>query len=188
MSDIKIGIILMAAGEGKRYGSNKLLDIIKGRRLFEHTLEAVKNIDADKVIVTGYSEIGEYAGELGIPVVINDRPEEGISRTIRLGTEKLKYCDALIFSVCDQPGVSEETFTRLIEGYRASGLGLASMGQTDGTLGNPCIFHKKYFDELMELTGDTGGKKVIKKHMDDLRIIPAETSELEDIDYRTDAR
>lgn len=185
MSDIKIGVVILAAGEGKRYGSNKLLDIIKGRRLFEHTLEAVRDLDISKVIVTGYDEVEEYAASMGISAVRNNLPEEGISRSIKLGLPAVSDCDAVIFTVCDQPGVTESTFTRLIEGYKKSGLGLASMGQEDGTLGNPCIFNKKYYAELMELSGDTGGKRVIKKHMDDLIVISANTSELEDIDFKS---
>lgn len=184
MKNEQIGILFLAAGEGRRYGSNKLLETVDGRRMFEHALEAVKNLDCKKVIVTGYDDIEEYAGRLGMMTVRNDAPEEGISRSIRLGLERMLDCEAVIFSVCDQPKVTEKTFAELIEGYLHSGKGLASMAREDGTLGNPCIFNKKYYDELFELTGDTGGKKVIKKHLDDLAVIYGDSTELEDIDFR----
>lgn len=185
MRDIKIGLVMMAAGEGRRYGSNKLLADINGRRMFEYALLAVRDLSYKKVIVTGYDEIKKYADEIGFLTIKNDRPEEGISRTIRMGLEVVRDCDAVIFSVCDQPGVTESVYRRLVEGYVSGGKGLASMAGEDGTLGNPCIFGKVYYDELDGLTGDTGGKKVIKRHMDDLTLVCADAKELEDVDYRS---
>lgn len=51
-------------------------------------------------------------------------------------------------------------------------------------MGNPCIFDRKYYNELLSLEGDKGGKKVIMKHLDDTQIYEIEAGrELEDIDY-----
>lgn len=37
----------------------------------------------------------------------------------------------------------------------------------EGIAGNPVIFHQKYVEELLELTGDIGGKRVLKHHLED---------------------
>ncbi|MBO4416050.1 MAG: EF2563 family selenium-dependent molybdenum hydroxylase system protein [Lachnospiraceae bacterium] len=194
-----IGIVLLAAGEGRRYGSNKLLDVINGRRMFEPAADAVKEAVKDSfsaiynpVIVTGYDEIAEYASERGFTVVRNDHPELGISESLKLGIKALtdKYSancgipDSILFTVCDQPGLTSDSFRRLINGYSASDKGLACMGQGENMLGNPCIFAKKYYPELMELTGDKGGKRVIMAHKDDLKVIYAADTELADIDIK----
>ncbi|MCR5322580.1 MAG: EF2563 family selenium-dependent molybdenum hydroxylase system protein [Lachnospiraceae bacterium] len=189
-----IGIVLLAAGEGKRYGSNKLLDVINGRRMFESTVDAAAeafmdriNIDqgSGSVIVTGYDEIAEYAQNKGFMVVRNDRPELGISESLKLGLLKLGGVPhSILFAVCDQPGLTADSFRRLIDGYAASEMGLACMGQGLNLLGNPCIFSKKYFDELMNLTGDKGGKRIIMAHKDDLKVIYASDLELADIDIK----
>ena len=91
---------------------------------------------------------------------------------------------SILFAVCDQPGLTADSFRRLIDGYSASDKGLACMGQGENMLGNPCIFSKAYFDELNSLTGDTGGKRVIMAHKDDLKVIYATDLELADIDTK----
>ena len=191
-----IGTVLLAAGEGRRYGSNKLLDIINGRRMFETTVDAAADrgrelFVPDCVIVTGYDEIAGYASAKGIHPVRNDHPELGISESLKLGLSALlknrtsqNAIDSVLFAVCDQPGLTADSFNRLADGYSASDKGLACMGQGPDLLGNPCIFSKKYFEELMVLTGDRGGKKIIMSHKDDLTVVHATDSELADIDIK----
>ena len=190
------GIVLLAAGEGKRYGSNKLLDTINGSRMFEKTVDAAAGAiesmtaSAGLVIVTGYDEIEKYASEKGFKVVRNNRPELGISESLKLGLKEMvednkgNEVGSILFAVCDQPGLTADSFRRLIDGYSASDKGLACMGQGENMLGNPCIFSKAYFDELNSLTGDTGGKRVIMAHKDDLKVIYATDLELADIDTK----
>ncbi len=177
------GIIVLAAGEGRRFGSNKLVAEIDGRRMFEHCLEAAAETGCRRTIVTGYDEIAQRAEELGFSVVYNRRPELGISESIKLGLAEMKDCKALLFTVCDQPGVTADTFKRLLRAYAAGDRDLACMGHGEDMLGNPCLFGRKYFAELEELTGDVGGKRVIMKHRGELVVVNASDAELEDVDY-----
>ena len=55
-----------------------------------------------------------------------------------------------------------------------------------GKRGNPCIFPRRYFEELSKLCGDKGGRRVIEKHMDDVEYVRAEEYELFDIDTAED--
>ena len=178
-----IAIVLLAAGSGSRFGSNKLVADVSGRRMFEHAIEAAKDIPGHKVIVTGYDEIGDYAVLKGFSAMYNKQPELGISVSLKLGLSAVRDSKAVIFAVSDQPGLTKETFDRLIRGYATSDKELAGLG-TNGEPGNPCIFSRKYYSELEALTGDVGGKKVIRRHPEDLIVIEASESELEDIDYR----
>ncbi|MBR5967007.1 MAG: EF2563 family selenium-dependent molybdenum hydroxylase system protein [Lachnospiraceae bacterium] len=177
------GIIILAAGEGRRYGSNKLLAQIGGRRMFEYCLDAAAKTGQRRTVVTGYDEIAEYAKNNGFRVVRNDHPELGISESIKLGLAAMKDCRAILFAVCDQPKLTEDTFRRLINSYAAGDKELACMGNGEDMLGNPCLFGRKYYSELEELTGDIGGKRVIMKHREELIVVSASEAELEDIDY-----
>ena len=48
---------------------------------------------------------------------------------------------------------------------------------------NPCIFGQKYYEELMEISGDKGGKKIIKKHPEDVAYLQIRNArELQDAD------
>ena len=49
--------------------------------------------------------------------------------------------------------------------------------------GNPCIFSREYYQELMEITGDKGGKQIINRHPEDVMYFKIEDArELQDID------
>ena len=68
--------------------------------------------------------------ERGYQCVKNDKPEDGIAHSIRLGIECLEEIgalrkeDAILFGVCDQPYVQAETIEGLLEAYRKSNKGL----------------------------------------------------------------
>jgi len=185
----KVGIILLAAGNSKRYGGIKLLDTMDDKKMYLHIFDQVYEIsDLTKVVVTQYEEIYEKALEYGYYPVKNPEPDLGISHSIHLGLRKIleiePNVDGVLFSVCDQPYLKRSTLEHLINNYKISEKELASLVY-DGTLGNPCIIGKKYFLDLFTLSGDVGGKKVIKKHLEDLELIMAEDQkELIDIDIK----
>lgn len=181
-------VVLLAAGEGRRFGSNKLLATVGGRRLFEYAADSAATLRIPAVVVTNYDEIEEYSHKCGFTVIRNDRPEEGISRSIRLGTEALPNgTNSVMFAVCDQPGVSGEFFGRLWGAFVTGDKGIVCAGQNGEPSGNPCIFDSSYLRELKELSGDRGGKRVIMNHMDDVKVVTAATSELKDVDCPEDA-
>ena len=95
----------------------------------------------------------------------NPHPEDGISSSVKIGLNASLDADAVLFTVSDQPWLTSETICQ-------------------GKMGNPCIFDRKYYNELLSLEWDIGGKKVIMKHLDDTQIYEIEAGrELEDIDY-----
>ena len=52
--------------------------------------------------------------------------------------------------------------------------------------GNPALWDPAYFSELRGLSGDVGGRQLMEKYRDRVRIVEAETEELEDVDLRED--
>ena len=52
--------------------------------------------------------------------------------------------------------------------------------------GNPVLWDKRFFDKLLELDGDIGGKKILKENLDSLKIVPVQAGELQDIDRKED--
>ena len=89
----------------------------------------------------------------------------------------------MLFTVSDQPWLTSETICELIHVFLNTSKGIACVS-CQGKMGNPCIFDRKYYNELLSLEGDKGGKKVIMKHLDDTQIYEIEEGrELEDIDY-----
>ena len=181
-------IILMAAGIGRRFGSNKLLAPFHGRPLWEYAweraVEAKKELGIQVLMVRGYQPLLQ-APEV-IPVC-NDLPLLGASHTVRLGVkeaEKLGMQYA-VFMVSDQPMLKTSSLKRLIEAREPGKIVCLSK---DGRAGNPVVFHRDFFPELLALTGDRGGKMVMHRHMDAVKWVEAdEMSELTDIDTAASA-
>ena len=105
---MRIGCVVMAAGNSRWFGGNKLLADWQGRPLAAWALDAVPAGTA-AVVVSQYPAVLEMARQRGFAAVENDRPEEGVSRTIRLGLEALSESDGALFLVADQPRLRRET-------------------------------------------------------------------------------
>ena len=171
----------MAAGSSRRFGGNKLLTDWQGKPLIAYALEAVP-AGVETVVVSQYPEILSLARECGFLPRENNRPQDGISRTIRLGLEALGNCDGVLFLVADQPRLRRETVERLLDLWRAHPQAIVGL-TANRHQGNPILFPADLFPELLALEGDTGGRQVIRRHPDRLLLLEASEEELEDIDF-----
>lgn len=189
---MKIHVILLAAGNSRRFGSNKLLSLVEGKPMYRHLTEKIEKAEkkcpfGEKVLVTQYENIFKAAEQAGWTAVRNDAPEQGISRSIRLGiqsiSDKIRKGDAVCFFVCDQPFLQVETIVSFLNGYVTSGKGIGCLTYKE-QWGNPVVFSEIYLKELLSLSGDVGGKKVMKQHLQDTFFGEAASGqELEDMDY-----
>lgn len=179
----KIGCVVMAAGGATRFGKNKLLSPLDGVTLAQRAIDAVPAEKLHRaVVVTGYPEIAALAQSRGLAVVVNGRPEDGASRTVRLGVEALEAsCDAILFLVSDQPLLTRQTVADLIDFYHAHPGHIVAAAH-NGVRGNPCLFPRDYFNALKSLTGDTGGSAVIRRHEENLLLMEVSAPQLEDVD------
>ena len=185
--------IMLAAGNSRRFGANKLLYEIEGSPMYQRTLsclfkaqkEVLKKtgIFCPVTVVTQYKEVGETAEKMGAKVCYNPHPEEGISSSLKIGLKENKEADACLFTVADQPWLTWESVMGLLEVFWESEKGMACM-QNGEKKGNPCVFSKKYYKELFSLTGDVGGKQILNAHPTDIVVYQTKGErELEDIDY-----
>lgn len=182
MAELRIGCLVMAAGSGSRFGRNKLEAVIDGKTLLRRALEAVPREEfACVTVVTQYDGAAALAEEFGFAVVRNDHPEDGLSRTVRLGTEAMAGCDAIMYQVADQPLLERDTVRREVELFRAHPDRIVGLGH-NSVRGNPCIFPRRFFPELMALTGDVGGNVVIRAHPESLLLYETAAAELRDVD------
>ncbi len=179
----EIGCVLLAAGNSRRFRGNKLTAEINGKPLIEYALKAIPSDKLSSVVtVTQYEEAAALSAAFGFSCIRNDRPGEGLSRSVRLGLEALSsQCGAVLFMAADQPLLTRKSVAGLIDFYRGNPNHIVSA--SSGTQrGNPCIFPKKYFPSLAALTGDNGGSVVIRAHTEDLLLFPVSPHELLDAD------
>lgn len=183
-----IVLVLLAAGNSRRFQGNKLLHHLEGKPMYRYIVDEIEGIAektfSRKVIVTQYPEIVEDMSKIGYHVIENPHSEWGISHSIRLGLESISDREAVCFAVCDQPYLKGSTIQELIKQWRASGKGIGCL-KYGNEMGNPVVFYGKYIKELLELEGDRGGKQVLKKHQEDLFSLQVEDGrELQDLDVR----
>lgn len=185
MKNIKkkqLGCVVMAAGNARRFGDNKLAAQLEGRSLILRALEAVPGEQFSKVVVvTQYPEIMSLAKEFDFAAIHNPHPDYGISHTIELGLTALRDCDGAAFVVSDQPLLRRDSVAALAEFWYAHPDHIVALGH-DGVRGNPCIFPARFFQELMELTEDHGGNTVIRAHEEDLLLYEVNAEQLDDVD------
>lgn len=178
----KLGCVVMAAGNARRYGDNKLAAQLRGRSLILRALEAVPTEAIDSaVVVTQYPEIMRLAGEFHFAAVYNEHPDYGISHTIELGLTGLRDCDGVMFLVSDQPLLRRKSVAALARLWKSHPDSIAALSH-GGVRGNPCVFPARFYPELLELTEDRGGNAVIRRHEEDLVLLEVDARELTDVD------
>jgi molybdenum cofactor cytidylyltransferase len=186
---MKINLILLASGNSTRFNGNKLLETVNEKPMYMNVIEKVIKLEFNKIIlVTQYEVIKRDVLNYPIEVVMNNNSELGISHSIKLGINTDLKADAYMFMVCDQPFIALKSIGNLIDRFIKSNKGMACV-EYNGSLGNPTIFSGKYKDELLSLSGDIGGKSIIKKHLDDLEKVQIiHGVELMDIDTREELK
>ena len=179
-----IGCLIMAAGNASRFGENKLTASFAGKSLFSLALAAIPaDTFARVTVVAQYPALLQEAEQAGFHAIRNDRPDDGISRTIRLGTEAMADCAGILYMVADQPLLRQETVLRIVQDWRQHP-GCIVGAAHNGHRGNPCLFPARFFPELCALEGDRGGSSVIRRHEDALRLVEAAEPELSDCDTK----
>lgn len=174
-----VDIIFMAAGNSRRFGENKLLYKIDGKPMFMHGLFMLKKFK-NVTVITRYEDVLFAARELGMNAVFSLESEKGASFTIKAAINVVKPVDRIMFVAADQPYLSADTVQRLIDS-RAE----IACAAYNGECGNPVVFSAKFIPELLELTGDMGGRKVLARHREVCELVDVgDIRELLDIDYK----
>ena len=183
--------ILMAAGAAKRFGANKLIALYRDVPLYVRAMDAIPTQQLHAVIVvSGCAEVLALAKERGFFAVENLLPEEGVSRTIRLGLDKANelHAQAAMFMVCDQPLLTRESVSALLMDVDAHPDAIVCMAH-GARRGNPAVFPKRFFGELYALCADSGGSDVIRANEDALVLHQIENARaLIDVDGANDLR
>lgn len=193
-------LIILAAGLSRRYGEkheNKLLAELNGQPMYMHVVEKLLNIKAsrsdveDLTLITRRGPIyDKWRGDPRLLCVENPHPEEGISTSLHLALESVGNAgqepQAIVCFVADQPYMKESTITQFMDAFDASDKPMGAI-RCDGATYNPCVFRNDCWPALKELTGDTGGKQLIRRNPDGVyyyELAKEDAREVEDIDYK----
>ena len=191
----------LAAGSAARFGENKLLYPVNGKPLFLHGLTVLSQIakereDCRLLVVSRYEKILGAAEAHGAQPVDSPDSEKGMSHTVRCAVKacgELSIGDRLLFVCADQPYLTADTVGRILDtadllSDTASGTApLAACAAFGEREGNPVLFSACLADALCALTGDKGGKAVLKQYPGRcMRVFCKTEKELADIDTKED--
>lgn len=188
-----IACILMASGQGKRFGGNKLLADFHGKPLFAQMLSTtdLPVLFTTRLVVTIHPQIQELClsyqqPHLPTQVLLHSEPNR--NDAIRLAMEQLLplHLDGCMFCPGDQPLLSQESLRSLVHAFQKEPDFIWRLS-FDGRPGSPVIFPSRFFPELMTLPEKKGGSFVIQKYPELVRTVSAQdAAELMDVDTQED--
>jgi molybdenum cofactor cytidylyltransferase len=182
--------ILLAAGLSRRLNGGKLFLKIGTKTVFEHSLNNMLASKLAEVIVVTGNRAGETERLIGAnPVknIYNPDYASGMSTSMKTGLEAVDSAnDGYLFALADQPLVSYLVINRMLDEFQGTDKGIA-VPVYNRSRGNPVIFARKYRDELLRLSGDSGAKQIVLNHPEDVMEVDVdEPAVLEDVDTRED--
>ena len=166
-ASMRIASIVLAAGRSSRMGPrNKLLESIGGEPMVRRvTAGAIAGGGQPVVVVTGHeaAEVGAALHGLGVTVILNLEYADGLSTSLRAGLSALPAdIDGALILLGDMPEVEASVLLALMAAFTGEERDLRS--GTPWPKGNPVLWGRRYFPEMMELTGDFGAKPLMARH------------------------
>ena len=180
---------MLAAGLARRMGQVKLLLQVGGQPIVRHAVEGVRAAGLDPVlVVTGPAPapIEAALAGLGARIVVNPTPEAGQAGSVRAGIAALpETVDTVLIALGDQPALAPTIIPALLAAHRASGRPIVAPRYQDGP-GNPVLFDRVIFAELLALQGDQGARPVIAREPGRVEWVALDLPMPQDVDTPAD--
>lgn len=158
-----IACAVLAAGGSQRLGSPKQLVLYEGQPLVRRAITTCAALGRVAVVLGAHrAEIAPVLGELEVVQLVNDDWSEGMASSIRVATAWAGDADALLLHLVDQPLIDAAHLARLAETWRTGAPLVGS--RYDDVIGAPAIFDRRFYAELLALTGDRGAAPILRSH------------------------
>jgi len=173
-----ISAILLGAGESRRMGVDKLSLPWRRKTVLEHCFETLLQSEVQEIVVVLGNRNQRVKNRFQVgktKVVVNPYSKRGMSTSIRKGLQAIRTSSAgILIALGDQPFLKTRTINTLVRAFdrRENGIILPSFR---GRMGHPVIFHKRYRKELMNLRGDVGGRTVVDRHPEEVKVVPVKS-------------
>lgn len=162
---VSVACIILAAGQSTRMGCDKLSlktghSTILGQTLQQVIAAGVKDI----ILITrpGF-DCSELPGKEQCRIIENPLYKTGMSSSLQAGLSAVEEnTQGAIFALGDQPMVPAEVYSLLCQTYQ-NNLKLLTAPIYKGKRGNPTLLDRRTWPDLMQISGDKGGRSVINK-------------------------
>lgn len=175
-----VHILVLAAGASSRMrGRDKLMQPIRGKPILRMVADIAVATGAPVVVTLPPAAEARRKALADSAAAIVDVPDAalGMSRSIVRAVAAISALgpgpeDGVMILPADMPGFSSKALADLISRFRAEPELIWRGGTTDGTAGHPTIFPRDLWGELAKITGDEGGRSVLQRHGDRVRVVP----------------
>ena len=165
--------IILAAGASVRFGQPKQLIELRDKYLVEWVLDAALKSRLDLVVLVLGHEYQSILQALGtkvrrprLEVVINHKYHEGQSSSLKAGLVSVrKTFSSVMYLLADQPMINSDTINLLLDQFHESVKEIC-VPVFEGRRGNPTIFKRPIYKEIMMIDGDIGARDIIGKGAD----------------------
>jgi CTP:molybdopterin cytidylyltransferase MocA len=153
--------LVLAAGEGRRFGGPKAPYVLDGERLVDRAVRVLRQAGCDPVVVV----LGAWVGEVpDADVVVNEHWRTGMGSSLRVGLEHLgddesAVVDRALVTLVDLPGLTGEAVRRLVAVESGSPTEALASATYDGVRGHPVLFGRAHWSGVIaSATGDRGAR------------------------------
>jgi molybdenum cofactor cytidylyltransferase len=176
----RIAALVLAAGRSTRMGSNKLLArLADGRTMIEHTVDHVLAASARPVLVVTGHQDGQIRQALeGKPVRFVHAPDyaEGLANSLHAGIAALsRDIGAAMICLGDMPLIEPGMLNQILFAFDPREGREIVLPSFDGQRGNPVLWGRRFFDELLALKGDAGARQILHRHMEFVVEVPVQS-------------
>ncbi len=161
--------VILAAGRSTRMGGpNKLLAELGGKTLVRTVTEqALASKASSVVVVTGHQaeQVEQALSGLNVTFARNPDFAGGLASSVKSGIAAVPGdADGAVICLGDMPLISSDLIDRLIETFAPDRGSLIAVPVSDNRRGNPVLWSRRFFNELLTLDGDIGARHLIAKH------------------------
>lgn len=152
--------VILAAGEGRRFGGPKAIHTVDGERLVDRAVRLCREAGCDPVIVV----LGAWVGAVpDAHVVVNREWSDGMGSSLRAGLSAASAdpdIQRVLVTLVDLPGMTEQGLVRVM----TSSASLAQ-GCFAGRPGHPVLMDREHWPGVSALAlGDTGARSYLRAH------------------------
>ena len=178
-----VAVAILAAGQGKRFGSEKLMANLGGIPLGFHIADTLAQMPFGWriAVCSKGTALTQRFSAAGFDIIANAEPEKGQSHSLHLAVRAVQATEAtaLLVVLADMPFVTKGHVEKLLAQTRE----IVASTSGDGPM-PPALFPREVWPQLLATTGDAGARDLLK----DASLVYAPPSELRDIDVPADLR
>jgi molybdenum cofactor cytidylyltransferase len=176
-----ISAVIPAAGLSQRMGTPKLLLPLAGKTIIEHVVDHVAAARVDEIIVVLGAvgpQIRSALKPRTVKYIPNPRYAEGMGTSVAAGAAAVHVeTQWVLFINGDQPLVLPSLLDRLIDAADRAALTRTRLIRHPAK-GPPILFHRELIGELIRLSGDCGGRRLIRDYAKQTLMIPTRPDDM----------